>query len=99
MLISLPRPEPDHVLPGDNVFTPGTGSAFDCWAFLYPNQVETTSTFSRERIHEMSFNPMSLKRTWPEHALKQESQLHQLHLPYRHGYPSVPPPSSELLVG
>ncbi|KAK4155730.1 hypothetical protein C8A00DRAFT_13255 [Chaetomidium leptoderma] len=70
MFISPTKPQVDVVSLRDNVFT-FAGAEFAPW-FLQLNQINTTLFLNQHRLHDMSFNQMSLKSGWPLPGPKQQ---------------------------
>ncbi|KAL2022495.1 hypothetical protein VTK56DRAFT_5102 [Thermocarpiscus australiensis] len=76
MFIRLAGPPGDMALSGDNVFTSAAATGFTQWPFDL-NQIDIARIPQQQRLHEMSFNPVTFRSGWREPGPKQEPEQQQ----------------------
>jgi hypothetical protein len=87
MFISPAKPQMDVVSLRDNVFT-FAASEFAPWLFQL-NQINTALFLHQQRLHDMSYNQMSLKSGWSQSGLKQQPPQHGLSMSGTGFYPET----------
>jgi hypothetical protein len=87
MFIIPPKPQMDVASLRDNVFT-FAAADFAPWLFQL-NQINTALFLHQQRLHDMSFNQMSLKGGWSQSGLKQQPPQHGLPMSGTGFYPET----------